>query len=426
MNRLVDRRLNGRNRSAVNRQRFIRRYKEHIRKSVKGMIAERSITDMVKGGDVKVPAKDLSEPEFRYGSGGDWESVHPGNREFLSGDRIPRPDGGGGGGSGSQGGPGESVDDFVFTLSREEFLSIFFDDLELPNMMRTAVAEADDKRLVRAGYVKEGTPSNLSVLRTMKSALGRRIALAGPIRDDLERAREDLEQARQADRPAGEIRGLEELVEELEARLARIPFLDEVDLRYRHRVAVPRPASRAVMFCLMDVSASMDERKKDLAKRFFTLLYLFLTRKYERVELVFIRHTDEAQEVDEEAFFYDPQSGGTVVFSALQLMDEICEARYPRSEWNIYAAQASDGDAFGADPAKSARFLHDALLPRTRYFAYIECPDEHQTGSSRLWVEYEAVADASRNFAMRRVFDPTEIYPVFRDLFRKDTAGVAA
>ena len=420
MNYLIDRRLNGRNKSAVNRERFVRRYKEHIKRAVKGMVAERSITDMAKGGDVKVPAKDISEPGFGYGQGGDWETVHPGNKEFVRGDKIPRPEGGGRGRGGSGTGSGDSVDDFVFTLSRDEFLNIFFEDLELPNLMRTAIAEAEDRKLIRAGYVKEGTPSNLSVARTMKTALARRIALGGPLKEELEAAREELEIAMRSGRPMGEIEVIQARILDLEGRLARLPFLDDVDLRYRHRVAVPRPSARAVMFCLMDVSASMDERKKDLAKRFFTLLYLFLTRKYERVELVFIRHTDEAQEVDEDTFFYDTQSGGTVVYSALELMHEICAARYPRSDWNIYAAQASDGDAFGADPAKSARFLREQLLPLARYFAYIECPDENHSGNSSLWVEYEELEKPGRNFAMRRVYSPTEIYPVFRDLFRKE------
>jgi uncharacterized sporulation protein YeaH/YhbH (DUF444 family) len=176
------------------------------------------------------------------------------------------------------------------------------------------------------------------------------------------------------------------------------------------------------MFCLMDVSASMDERKKDLAKRFYTLLYLFLTRKYERVDLVFIRHTDEAEEVDEDTFFYDRRSGGTVVLSALELMKTICQARYPVSEWNIYAAQASDGDAFGADAGKSAHFLEDELLPLTRYFAYIEVPEEDGARRSSLWVEYEELQEACDNFAMRRVAHPSEIYPVFRDLFSRETA----
>jgi hypothetical protein len=420
MNYLIDRRLNGRNKSAVNRERFMRRYKDHIRRAVKGMVAERSIKDMVQGGEVKVPAKDISEPGFSYGQGGDWERVYPGNKEFVRGDRIPRPDGGGGGGGGRDSGSGPSVDDFVFTLSRDEFLNIFFEDLELPNLMRTAIAEAEDKKLVRAGYVKEGTPCNLSVPKTMKTALARRIALGGPVRDELDAARAELDEARHAGQPRERLAVLEERVEELEARLARLPFLDDVDLRYRYRVAVPAPSARAVMFCLMDVSASMDERKKDLAKRFFTLLYLFLTRKYEQVDLVFIRHTDEAQEVDEDTFFYDTQSGGTVVFSALELMHQICKARYSSAEWNIYAAQASDGDAFGADPAKSSRFLREQLLPLTRYFAYIEVPDENQAGASSLWVEYDEIQGQERNFAMTRVSQAQEIYSVFCDLFRKE------
>lgn len=422
MMHLIDRRLNARNKSAVNRERFIRRYKEHIRRAVKDMVADRSIKDMVQGGEVKVPAKDVSEPGFRYGSGGDWDGVYPGNREFVSGDRIPRPSGGGRGAGGSQPGQGESVDDFVFTLSRDEFLNIFFDDLELPNLMRTAMAEAENKKLVRAGYVKEGTPSNLSVPRTMKTALARRIALGGPIRDELEEARAELVRALQEHWPVEQIEVLEARVLELEGHLGRLPFLDDVDLRYRHRVVQPAPTARAVMFCLMDVSASMDERKKDLAKRFFTLLYLFLTRKYDKVELVFIRHTDEAEEVDEDTFFYDQRSGGTVVLSALELMKEIVAARFPRSEWNIYAAQASDGDAFGADAGKSARFVREELLPLARYFAYIETPEDEDARKSPLWVEYQEMEGAEPNFAMRRVSRPSEIYPVFRELFSKERA----
>jgi uncharacterized sporulation protein YeaH/YhbH (DUF444 family) len=176
-----------------------------------------------------------------------------------------------------------------------------------------------------------------------------------------------------------------------------------------------------VMFCLMDVSASMDEEKKDLAKRFFTLLYLFLTRKYGEVDLVFIRHTDDAEEVDEQTFFHDTRSGGTVVFSALDLADKIRAERYARG-WNVYVAQASDGDAFGADPARSARFLREKLLPATRYYAYLELAPPHSGNHpSSLWAEYERVAEATDNLAMRRASERDQIYPVFRELFRKES-----
>lgn len=417
---VIDRRLNGRNKSAVNRERFLRRYKEHVRRAVKEMISERSIADMEKGGEVNVPARDMAEPSFRHGRGGDWETVHPGNHEFVKGDQIERP-GGGGGGSGGEPGTGESADDFTFTLSREEFLGIFFDDLELPHLLRNHLGAVEQSKPKCAGYVHEGAPCNLCVARTLKSALGRRIALGAPARECLEMVRENRDRAVKEHADADWIQALEREMVELEDRIKRLPFLDELDLRYRNRISVPQPVARAVMFCVMDVSGSMSENKKDLAKRFFTLLYLFLTRKYEQVELVFIRHTDDAEEVDEQTFFHDTKSGGTVVCSALELMHEICTARYSASTWNIYAAQASDGDAFGADVRQSGRFLSAELLRLTRYFAYIEIPDAGDERTSSLWAEYQEVAQDNRNFAMRRVSARDDIYPVFRDLFKKET-----
>lgn len=419
MNSLIDRRLNGRNKSAVNRERFLRRYKDQIRKAVHGMIRDRSIQDMDQGGEINLPARDISEPTFRHGSGGDREMVHPGNREFAKGDTIDRPQGGQGEG-GSEPGEGESVDQFTFSLSRAEFLNLFFEDLELPHLARNQLGEVSQKKWQRAGYTTTGSPSMLSISRTLKSSLARRVALNVKARADLEDAEEALAKALAAGAPAAEIRTLEQDVEDCRERLARVPFLDDLDLRYRNRVSVAIPMARAVMFCLMDVSGSMDEGKKDLAKRFFTLLYLFLSRKYEHVDLVFIRHTDNAEEVDEQTFFYDPKSGGTIVLSALELMREILEKRYPPAAWNVYAAQASDGDSFGADAGKSARFLAEHLLPSTRYFAYIEIPDSQEARKSSLWAEYEQKLEP--HFVMRRICDRGEIFPVFHDLFKKETA----
>ena len=414
---LIDRRLNGRNKSAANRERFLRRYKEQIRKSVQGMVGERSITDMDKAGNVNVPAKDIGEPQFHHGRGGDRETVHPGNREFVKGDKIKRPEAGDG--AGGAPGTGQSVDDFVFSLSREEFLDMFFEDLELPRLLRNGLGQAWHRKWINAGFVREGAPCNLSVLRTLKTALGRRLAISGAIREQLARAREALQRAREAGLAAQEIEALVAEIALLDARLKRVPFLDSLDLRYRNRVGVPAPIARAVMFCLMDVSASMDEARKDLAKRFFTFLYLFLTRKYERVELVFIRHTDNAEEVEEKIFFHDTQSGGTLVLPALELAHRIAMERYSAAGWNLYLAQASDGDAFGADAGKSARYVEQALLPLLRYFAYLEVRGAGDYGASSLWAGYQTLA--SSNFAMRRAGQRAEIYPVFRELFRKET-----
>jgi uncharacterized sporulation protein YeaH/YhbH (DUF444 family) len=419
---LIDRRYNSGNKSATNRQRFIRRYKEQLKRAVGDMVDRRSITDIDGGGEVNLPARDISEPSFRHGQGGNRETVHPGNREFSPGDTIQRPQGGEGGGGGGEPGEGESTDSFVFTLSREEFLNIFFEDLELPRLVRNFLGTVQQKKMVRAGYIVEGAPTNLSVPRTMKNSLGRRVALSAPIRRELEAVTAELAEARARPAAPAEIARLEARVVELEARLKRVPFLDDLDLRYRHRVYVPQPVARAVMFCLMDVSASMDERKKDIAKRFFTLLYLFLSRKYEKVEVVFVRHTDNAEEVDENTFFHDPKSGGTVVLSALELMHEIQAERYPAGQWNIYAAQASDGDAFGSDAGKSARFLGEKIIPACRYYAYVEVPDGQDARQSSLWVEYDTLTATAPNFAMRRVCEREEIYPVFHELFKKETA----
>lgn len=403
MSIIIDRRLNDRNKNSVNRQRFLRRYKEQIRKSVADVVSRRSITDMEQGGDVSIPVRDISEPSFHHGSGGDREYVNAGNRKFNTGDKIPRPESGGGKGSGAGEGGGESSDEFTFALSREEFMNLFFDDLELPHLVRNALGETRDFKWRRAGYTQTGVPANLSVVRSLRNAMARRIALGAPLK------RQMLElQAAQA---------AEEEIEAVRRRIERIPFVDEIDLRYRHRVKDPQPISRAVMFCLMDVSASMTEDKKDLAKRFFTLLYLFLTRKYEKVELVFIRHTDDAQEVDEDTFFHDTRSGGTVVLSALKLMQEVMAARYPSDAWNIYGAQVSDGDAFGADPEKSRACLSEQLLPQLRYFAYIEVPDQ-ENRASPLAHAYQRIN--SERFAMKSVTSRGQVYPVLRELFNRE------
>ncbi len=417
MSMIIDRRLNDKNKSATNRERFIRRYSQQVKRAIDGMVSDRSIKDMEKGGDVRIPVKDVSEPAFRHGQGGDRERVHPGNRTFNQGDRIDRPQGGGGGGGEGGSGQGDGSDSFEFSLSREEFMKLFFDDLELPNLARNITGNVADRKLQRSGYTRHGAAANLSVVRSLRYALGRRIALRAAVKRQFDTARAELATLNFDPDSGREDELLQMEITEYKRRLSRVPFLDDIDLRYRHRITVPQPITQAVMFCLMDVSASMDEQKKDLAKRFYTLLYLFLARKYEKVEVVFIRHTENAEEVDEEHFFHDPQSGGTVVYSALELMHEIVQARFPASSWNIYGAQVSDGDAFGADPEKSRGFLEKELLPLTRYYAYIEVPDM-LTPLSTLASSYKRIT--ADHFAMREVRERREIYPVLRDLFKRE------
>jgi uncharacterized protein len=421
MQQIIDRRLAGKNKSIGNRERFLRRYKDKIREAVRRAVDGRGIRDMEKGEEIHIPKRDLSEPVFSHGQGGRRDMVHPGNKDFVKGDRIARPKGGQGGGSG-KGKPsdsGEGEDDFVFHLSKEEFMQVFFDDLALPNLVRTTLAETPEFKTHRAGYSSDGTPSNLHIVRSMRGAIGRRIALSGQWRAELAQLQKQYDELISLiDRAvhANELLRLEQEMAVLRTRIAKVPYLDPIDLRYRSRVRVPMPTSKAVMFCLMDVSGSMDEERKELAKRFFILLYLFLTRHYEKIEIVFIRHHTQAQEVDEQNFFHSTETGGTVVSSALILMEEIARARYPSADWNIYGAQASDGDNWHHDSGRCRELLEKNVLPLCRYFAYVQVANEEQS----LWDEYAALAEDANNFAVRKAVEPSEIYPVFRDLFKKE------
>jgi uncharacterized sporulation protein YeaH/YhbH (DUF444 family) len=425
LQQIIDRRLAGKNKSIGNRERFLRRYKEQIREAVRRAVDGRGIRDMERGEDIHIPKRDISEPVFHHGQGGVREIVHPGNQEYVRGDRIERPKGGGGGGSGrgQASNQGEGEDDFVFHLSKEEFMQVFFDDLALPNLARTQLAETPEWKSHRAGFTSDGTPNNLHVVRSMRGAIGRRIAIGSGSRQELRQLEQHLEEMLK-NRREGDAEQMREIAETqarilvLRERIGRIPYLDPIDLRYRSRVRVPVPTSKAVMFCLMDVSGSMDESRKDLAKRFFILLYLFLTRHYEKIDIVFIRHHTQAQEVDEQNFFHATETGGTVVSSALVLMEEIIRARYPSGEWNIYGAQASDGDNWHHDSGRCRELLQDKLLPLCRYYAYVQVAEEEQN----LWEEYSQLVGEAKHFAMRKVTEASQIYPVFRELFKKEGA----
>lgn len=419
MNYIIDRRLNAKKKSTVNRQRFLRRYRKHIKKAVSDAVDKRSIMDMEKGEKISIPTRDISEPAFHHGQGGYNTRVLPGNDQFTSGDHIPRPQGGDGQGGSGEGASdsGEGMDEFVFQITQEEFLDFMFEDLELPNLVKRQLTGIEDFEMRRAGISNEGSPGKINIIRSLRSANSRRIALTGKKRRQLAALKEELERQEQEEVNDSDLQSLRSEIEELEAKIKRVPWLDDFDLKYNLHVKNPIPHSRAVMFCLMDVSGSMDQNTKDIAKRFFLLLYLFLQRNYEYTEVVFIRHHTSAKEVDEEEFFYSRETGGTIVSSALHLMDEVLTKRYPPEKWNIYGAQASDGDNWNDDSSVCYKALTERLLPKLQYFSYVEISSrDHQA----LWHAYENVLrDFPNTFAMKQLVDASDIYSVFRQLFHK-------
>ncbi|MEI7137029.1 YeaH/YhbH family protein [Pectobacterium atrosepticum] len=419
----IDRRLNGKNKSTVNRQRFLRRYKSQIKQSISEAINKRSVTDIESGESVSIPNADINEPMFHQGRGGHRHRVHPGNDHFVQNDKIERPQGGGGSGSGQGDASkdGEGDDEFVFQISKDEYLDLLFEDLALPNLKKTQHRQMTEYKMHRAGYTANGVPANISVVRSLQNSLARRMAMTAGKRRTLHELEESLEQLAHTE-PAQllEEERLREDIAELRKKIARVPFINTFDLRYKNYERRAEPSSQAVMFCLMDVSGSMDQATKDMAKRFYILLYLFLSRNYKNVDVVYIRHHTQAKEVDEQEFFYSQETGGTIVSSALKLMEEVVRERYDPSQWNIYAAQASDGDNWADDSPLCHQILASKLLPMVRYYSYIEITRRsHQT----LWREYETLRDTFDNFAMQHIRDQDDIYPVFRELFRKQTVG---
>ena len=433
----VDRRLNPKDKSLGNRQRFLRRARGRIKEVVDQSIRERKVGDMASGESITIPTKGIEEPKLVHSpKGGRRTRVFPGNKEFVAGDKIAKPKPKGGKGQGKEGAEdGEGEDSFQFVLTRDEFLDLFFDGLELPDLEKTNLKEVLATKPRRAGYAPSGTPVNLDVQRTMRNSFARRMALGRPRSQEMRDLEAEIAalEAGGDNGDSGKITALKKRLEALERRRRMIPFIDPLDIRYSRFEQHPEPNSQAVMFCLMDVSGSMGEREKDLAKRFFVLLHMFLERRYEHTEIVFIRHTHEASEVDEETFFYSRETGGTVVSTALKEMLTVQQDRYPQSEWNIYAAQASDGENFTGDSARCVDLLNNHVMPLCQYYAYVEIVDEREadlvldsTSGAALWRSYRTVAEDWGNFAMKRIARAGDIYPVFRELFLQQKAPAEA
>jgi len=425
---IIDQRTNPKGKSLPNRQRFVKREKEAIKEAVAERIRNGRIEDLAgdSGQRVKLRSKRADEPTFHHGPGGVTERVYPGNKQFQKGDRIPRPQGGSGGGK--EGSPdGEGEDDFYFELSFDEWRDALFDGMEIPNQIKRALTGEDEFEWRRSGLKSDGAPNQMDIQRTTQRALARRHAFRIPLLRRKVELEKELKELRNTVANAGgkdvsrEEARITEVLDELvivERKLKSVPFLDTFDLKFRRHELFPIPVTKAVMFAMLDVSGSMGEWEKEMSKRFFILLYIFLTRIYERVEIVWLRHTSEAKEVTQEEFFTSRESGGTVVSSALELMKTIVETRYRVEEWNIYGCHASDGDNFRYDNEKVLSLMEDFVLPVSQYYAYIEVRKPYM-GDGELWPVYEQLLEGHENLAINHIRDKDDIYPVFRKLFEK-------
>lgn len=443
------------------RQRFLRRHSKNIKRAVQKSLNQDSIKDIGEGGiDITIPKRDMSEPTITHDPRtGRRQGVHPGNKKFVPGHREQRPEGGGGGAGSQASNQGDGEDDFTFHLSEEEFYNFLFEGLELPNLNKAGQQDSTRTKSERSGTVSDGTPNNLDLVRSIKKRMGRGFAFKGKQNAELvslweqklsilneyndqalsafERSianetltngikikkiekciakfTKDFNDASLKDY-LGDTTELDQQINKLTQEKSQAVPWNEIDLRYRNFESKPIKVSKAVMFCIMDVSGSMDQNTKDNAKLFYILLHKFLKKHYEQTDVIFVRHHTDAKEVDETEFFYGRETGGTVVSSGLHKMLEIIEDRYPETEWNIYGAQASDGDNWKDDSALCIPLM-EQIINKSQGYWYTEIT----TGPPQeLWRTYTNIAETHPDkFWMAKIENRSDIPTVFREFFRK-------
>jgi|TARA_R110002167_G_scaffold199111_2_gene402292 uncharacterized sporulation protein YeaH/YhbH (DUF444 family) len=418
-NTIIDRRKNPGSKSSANRQKFIKRTKKEIRKSIHDTLGKRSIKGSGDSQDVVINRKGIGEPQFNHNpQTGSRDIVLPGNKDFVEGDELPKPPSGQGqgGGDGDASNEGIGEDEFGFALSNDEFVNILFEDLELPHMISKENKSVQRFELTRSGYTNDGNPTQMNLEKSMVNSIGRKIALKTPKLRKIKELEAELETCKDEERRVE----IEEEIRKLRIRANAVAFVDPVDLRYNNFSKKPAPISQAVVFFIMDVSASMTQEHKDLAKRFFMLLNLFVSRKYKRVDCIFIKHHIQATECSEDEFFNNRENGGTIVSSAFKLAKEIIDDRYSPNEWNLYFSQASDGDNWDNDNEELLDIISTDILPITQYFSYIQVGQKRHGyyNSGNLLQEYEKLLATHKNIVTKHIEDSFDIYPVFREIFK--------
>jgi sporulation protein YhbH len=354
-------------------------------------VSEESIIGQDGKKKIKIPVRGIKEYRFIYGDNTSNKKVGsaPG-KDIRQGqvvgeaDQQPTP----GGQAGNE--KGEELYEIEITL--EELSHYLFNDLELPDLERKALKNIVSEKFKRHGYRSQGIRPRLDKKKTIINKIKRKKSTE---RAKIENPDSDAEDE-------------------------RFPF-HENDLKYRHIKITQKESSSAVIFFLMDVSGSMTQEKKFLARSFYFLLYHFIRHRYENVEVVFVAHDTEASEVDEDKFFKRGNSGGTIVSSGLKMVNDIIDKRFHPDAWNIYVFQCSDGDNWGSDTNKTLD-LAGRIKEKCQLYGYCEIePEEErlkwQNEESRMSSIYSIFQD--RKFKTVKIFGKHDIWPAFQDLLGK-------
>jgi uncharacterized protein len=311
------------------------RHNDKVREAVTGNLPEllsgADILTQPTGRTVLVPVKLLEHSRFRLRDA--QTQVGAGQGQGEPGDVLRPAQQQGEGGQEGRGGTGEGELTFVVELKIDDILDWLWEELKLPELKPRQSARMEDAELVREGWDKRGPRARLDRRRTVKEAVKRRAV----------QYREDRKE---------------------------IPFTNE-DLRFRQLVRRQKPAVNAVVMFGLDVSGSMGEPERKLAKMFFFFALHGLRRQYANVEPVFLAHSVEAWEFPEDQFFNVSGSGGTVSSSLFNLALETLHTRFDPSRYNAYLFYASDGENASEDQEPAAASM-EQLAARLNYAGYAE------------------------------------------------------
>ena len=380
-------------RAASDRSRHRHKIEKAIKESIKDVVAEESIIGQSGKKKIRIPVKGIKEHRFVYGNNEENKRVGSAQgKEVSPGQRIGhrrkvKSEGEGDGKAGNK--PGEEM--YEIEMSLEELAGYLFSDLELPELEKKSFKFTTQEKMKRKGKRPYGIRPRLSKKETIKQKIKRKKAAI---------------KAGSFDPENGE----------------RFTF-HESDLRYKHIAPVKKENTAAVVFFVMDVSGSMTKSKKFLARSFFFLLYQFLNHKYSSIDVVFISHTADAKEVNEDQFFTQVPNGGTLVSTGLKKVEEIIEKRYSPNNWNIYTFYCGDGDNWSIDNEEAIEAFK-RLKEINQAMCYTEIGTESQysdlqifagKADKRLW-DLVKLAEGD-NFKRIKLAESKDVWPAFKKLF---------
>jgi sporulation protein YhbH len=391
----------GKDRSAEDRRRHKELVEQSIKKNIANIIAEESIIGQSKDKKIKIPIRGIKEYQFIYGQ--NKSGVGSGDGTEKRGDRVGNGKSYGKKANGKgQAGNQEGEDIYETEITIEELINYLFDDINLPDIDRKKLADLESISTRQLGYQRKGIPPRLAKKRSVIEKIKRKQAYTRSKRE-LNNGNSDREHDEQKELDRDEIE--------------RFPFMED-DLRYRRIREKRKKEFNAVVICIMDVSGSMDQTKKYIARSFYFLLYQFLRLRYSSVAVVFVAHTTIAKEVGEKEFFHRGESGGTYISSGYLKALEIIEQRYNPANWNIYAFHCSDGDNWSEDNKKAVEAAKK-LCQVCNLFGYGEIVPGYYTSGSTIKAEFQKnIKD--NNFVVVSMSKKDDILPGLKKLLEKE------